>query len=324
MMKKITISLTFLLCSLYVAVAQSDSTQIGSTTFAITSNNYGPFRTIQVAQVWSRYAYIYPAAVLNGVPPNAQLQSLSFYKDAYRNNPQTRLPGRARLGSMAKIWVGNTTLPDWINYNNFDTIIRNLQPTLVFEGDLGIMSDTTVGWRAFNFTSNVRYTGNNLIVLCEYRQDSSTANQVFWAYDDSTTIPSYSKYQMKYNNGINNTPFEPLIGTMNTQIQDNHPSMRLKYRRPNDIASLDAWESLVISPNPVEDIIRVEMFCNRDFTGNVAVIDVLGRVFQQKTVELLRGYNRLEFPIMGLAKGIYFLKTSDEKGQHIVKTFVIK
>jgi hypothetical protein len=322
-MKKYTsFSLFFLLT--FAVLAQTDTLELGKKTFAISSNNYGPFRSIETANLWSRYVYIYPASLLEKMPVGTKIKSLSFYKDAYRNNPATRKPGKPQGNALAKIWIANTEIEGWQNYNHWDTIMKVVKPIMVFDTNLTkIITDTLVGWKEMKFTSNFTYTGGNIALMFQYEQDLPTLGEVFWAYDDSTVVKEYSKYQMKYNTNIKSiSTISPQLGTIPPQIQDNHPSTRFNFFKLNTkVPDIAALQALTLSPNPAKDDITLVCNASENMVLDIEIVDVSGRILRSEKAEILRGPFAKIFTISTLEVGNYFLILR-QKDQQTVRQFV--
>jgi hypothetical protein len=322
-MKKI-VSVSLFCIIAFVAFAQTDTLELGKKTSAISSNNYGPFRTIATANLWSRYVYIYPAAVLTKMPVGTKIKSLSFYKDAYRNNPATRNPGKPQGNALAKIWIANTELEGWQNYSHWDTIMKVVNPVMVFDTNLTkVITDTLVRWVEMKFTSNFTYTGGNIALMFQYEQDMATNGEVFWAYDDSTVVKEYSKYQMKYNTNIKSvSTISAQLGTVPPQIQDNHPSTRFNFLKLNSkVSEITALKTLTLSPNPAKDDITLVCNASENMVLDIEIVDISGRILRSEKAEILRGPFSKTFTINTLEVGNYFLILR-QKEQQTVKQFV--
>jgi Secretion system C-terminal sorting domain len=304
--------------------AQTDTLEIGKKTFAISSNNYGPFRSIQTPNLWSRFVYIYPESLLEKMPIGTKIKSLSFYKDAYRNNPLTRRPGKPQGNALAKIWIANTEIEGWQNYSNWDTIMKVVKPVMVFDTNLTkIIIDTLVGWKEMKFLSNFTYTGRNIALMFQYEQDLGTDGDVYWAYDDSTVVKEYSKYQMKYNTNVKSImPLSSDLGTVPPQIQDNHPTTRFNFIKLNSkVTEVESLKELILSPNPAKENMTLHFSASENITVEVEIIDILGRILLREKAEILRGINSYTLKINTLDSGNYFVILKKNE-QQTVRQFI--
>lgn len=67
---------------------------------------------------------------------------------------------------------------------------------------------------------------------------------------------------------------------------------------------------LSLSPNPVQDILQVQMDINHTANYNLSIVDLIGRAIISRQEKLEAGHNSLPISMGHLPNGIYFLKLS--------------
>ncbi|MBS1655095.1 MAG: T9SS type A sorting domain-containing protein, partial [Bacteroidetes bacterium] len=74
---------------------------------------------------------------------------------------------------------------------------------------------------------------------------------------------------------------------------------------------LDNNTSYLAYPNPAKNIFFLGIYALESKSSKIALIDASGRLLQEKSVQLRQGNNLLQWDISSLAKGTYFLKSTD-------------
>ena len=80
--------------------------------------------------------------------------------------------------------------------------------------------------------------------------------------------------------------------------------------------------SIKVFPNPVEDLVNIQMDLKENIDLDIYVINLLGNVIICKNKKLDQGINTLTINIKDLPSGIYFLNFSD--GKEIISQRIIK
>lgn len=317
----LTIIIFTLIC-LQSGAAQVDTVQVGKGQFAISSNTYSFFGTVENSYWWNRSVYIYPKEILKGAARNgARLVGFQLFRDVSRtpNPPTPKIPGRfaANAQALAKVYMANTAIKSWEAIGTWDSVFLLTPMTKVIDEDIKKYIDTLSGWRTFPLTSAFSYdTTKNLAIAVEYRQEVGNSGHIFWAYDSTSIIPGsadtltnwYDEYQLRYSRYFANTP-EPVNAF--TGRNNNRSQVKFLFRRPNAVEENILVESMRIFPNPVADLLTVHFTAKDKTTAKVFISDVNGRLFLQKNVDILRGSNAVGFPISDLSKGAYLLTIDD-------------
>ncbi len=69
---------------------------------------------------------------------------------------------------------------------------------------------------------------------------------------------------------------------------------------------------LSLYPNPAKNVLNVSIANSTKEIAVVQVIDLLGKVVKQQTVQLIAGNNNVSIAIENLAKGSYFIKVNGQ------------
>ena len=82
------------------------------------------------------------------------------------------------------------------------------------------------------------------------------------------------------------------------------------------------FSRLKIYPNPTQNTLNLTIDAPNAAIQTVDIIDVVGKVWQHKTLNLLRGQNQDVLDVQSLPTGIYFLQMVDSQGIKNVLRFV--
>ncbi len=83
-----------------------------------------------------------------------------------------------------------------------------------------------------------------------------------------------------------------------------------------------AIEELDIYPNPVEDMLYLNIKANGDGVTNVKLYSLIGQIVYEEQVTLSSGTQRLELPLNNLPSGSYILGVADGNGKLVTKNVV--
>ena len=82
------------------------------------------------------------------------------------------------------------------------------------------------------------------------------------------------------------------------------------------------FSRLKLYPNPVQNALNLTIDAPNAASQTVEIVDVVGKVWQRKTVNLLRGQNQEVMNVAALPTGVYFLQMIDNKGISDVIRFI--
>lgn len=195
MTKKTYLLLSFLLS--FTFLSQAQSVIIGNNTFRGT-DFYGPFRVNTASDTaWSRYAYIYNAASIDGLKHGDSITGLSFFRtgsDALRTGTNIRI--FVRMSIFADFGTGPL---NWTSESTSTGMVK------VFDGDARDLVSTNPGWIFFPFNNpyGVDTTSGkeNFEVLFEYTQNQR-GNLIPWSYESNFAVPAFtSNNESKFQTG---------------------------------------------------------------------------------------------------------------------------
>lgn len=209
-------------------------TSSGSGSLAATANTFGPFTTNTTVS-WNRHAYIYPASLLSGMPPNSRIDSI-FFARVSLSGPYGTLSGSVNC----KIYLKNTFTTDF-GAGALDWTSEVTTTTPVYDNDPTSIISNTGGFKKFSLATPFVYTGSNLEVLVEYTQSAPATGEVVWGYDNDVTVPAYIDNSTKYISGTSGAP-STTLSSSNTR----HPGLLIASSPLNPI---DASLIDIIAPN---------------------------------------------------------------------------
>lgn len=190
----------------------------------------GPIHTSAgTATYSSRFAYIYPEAVLGNLKHGDTISSLEFM----------RLAGTGLNSSCnMKIFLKNTSLNDFgSGILRWSAEVSGL--TAVYDQNPGTDIGTSEGFQRIPFNNSVfvfdTTLGDNLELLVEYRQTAVQSNIINWYFENSGTVSGFASNQTKYITNMN-------LSDSLSSSSDYHPTIIFNYPRyDNDIAVLKVY-----------------------------------------------------------------------------------
>jgi len=244
----------FLISILVLATYKGNAQYIivGQNSFAGT-NIYGPMTSdVNRDTVFSRHAYIYPEAVLDGLEHGDSIRSIEFFKsstDTYIGNPNF------------KLYINNSNSSDYgpgkINWVDRTKVVGLKK---VFDDNPRDVSGSTTGWKRFEFNTPYVYDttrGKNLEILAQYTQDTRQAGVISWVYENDFTVPQFvSSNESKYvfNAG------SPTDSTLNSNVRKPYVKINFfRYRTNLETAivyALGQMPVLMGAPDTIRAIVR--------------------------------------------------------------------
>lgn len=228
------------------------------------------------------------------------------------------------IGSNPTIVPRNETDP-----NSTNTLLGNITANLVIGGVSNSSSITSYKvevWKNSdsNFTNLVGtktyitpITNTSLVYLNDvcnnYFQNMTEAQKqnerfkvVFYVTNDCGTVSKYSYFRI-----IPNCPLG--ANCLNNDGNDNNSTSR--------ITDNDHVNSIKIFPNPVEDVLNVEIQSKSEASFNYVIFNAEGKqmnINNDKNI-LMEGLNNISINVQSLKPGIYLLKTTQNNKQESFK-----
>ena len=102
------------------------------------------------------------------------------------------------------------------------------------------------------------------------------------------------------------------------------PQGRKSRESKDDSPVLDSETNNIkqIYPNPANDYVMVDFFCNRASNLNLNLVDITGRIVQSLKEQAFEGINTIKINTEDLSRGIYVVKIDDGE-QNYTKRFLI-
>ncbi len=319
-MKKIILICALALCCFCPRTyAQTDTFLIGQGQFAISGNTYSFFQTIE-AVTWNRSIYLYPrqTQTLRGIA--APITAFQLFRDVTRVTTVTPVQGKLLGNCRARVWFANVTQTDWADIKTW-TQAQALNPTLVFDGDIKAIVDSTTGWKTFPLSSPFRLDSvKNLAIFTEYLQDAAAIPQIFWTYDSTSVKPIdsdnrnfYSSLQFRFCH----KPFSRTDLPVDTFTGSNirHPQIRFLVRRvpnaTNEITFVTDWK---LFPNPSKSELTLQFEARETTVMDFFITNMNGIVMSRRVLQPILGQQQLKWNIEDLPAGNYFFtaQTADK------------
>ncbi len=143
------------------------------------------------------------------------------------------------------------------------------------------------------------------------------------AWDSTRVYPSEGGVQVSHNNNI----YENKWWTQNNEPGTGEAWGPWDLIGPctNSFSALEASQSedFSISPNPVQDILHIQITKNNQDPPKITLYDLRGEYqVELNTINLKHGANQVSYDISSLSKGLYLLKI-ERNGQYYTKKIII-
>lgn len=110
--------------------------------------------------------------------------------------------------------------------------------------------------------------------------------------------------------------FQPLPGINYYRLKMVDVNQIFTYSRVVAIKNDASLITMQLFPNPVTDILQVQIPSNRAVTSNIRIADAAGKLVYSKSVQLSNGNNAVSIPVLYLLPAVYYLVADDgEKRQ---------
>jgi hypothetical protein len=322
MIKKILQTLVFCFLAIF-SQAQVNVVTSGNGQFAISSNTYSMFQTIDSFTTWNRSAYIYPKEIFAGITQsNASISRFEMFRDVSRTATGVKIPGvfPANASAFGKVWMAWTT-DNGIPTTWDSVFIASPNLVQVFNADIKSLVGTTSGWKTFPLISPLRFEPNkNLIIAVEYVQSAGPAGAIYWAYDSTSVIPNavdtvnrFKPLQMRFcHRPFSQSPI-PVNAFTGSNIR--RPTIKFNFGPAGNTAETARLDNLKLSPNPTAEWLNVTFEAIETLACETYITHVSGEVVQKQKIEIIKGENFLKLPVHDLAAGSYFWVLQTPKGR---------
>ncbi|HNW70145.1 MAG TPA: T9SS type A sorting domain-containing protein [Bacteroidales bacterium] len=80
------------------------------------------------------------------------------------------------------------------------------------------------------------------------------------------------------------------------------------------IEAEDLSDYLNIYPNPVSEMLNINLFSNEVQTVTIELMDMQGKLIESRTEQAYTGQNSFKLDMQGMTSGIYFIRMSTKSG----------
>jgi hypothetical protein len=117
------------------------------------------------------------------------------------------------------------------------------------------------------------------------------------------------------------TDVAPLTGTNYYRLKLVDADNRISYSQTIVIKNSNALVNIEIFPNPVSDLLQVQLPAKQNGSANISITDATGKIVFTKPVQLSTGNNATSIPVRQLPNGVYQF-TLENNGDRQTKTFI--
>jgi len=127
----------------------------------------------------------------------------------------------------------------------------------------------------------------------------------------------YSTSKEQYNF----TDVAPFTGTNYYRLKLVDADNRISYSQTIVIKNSNALVNIEIFPNPVSDLLQVQLPAKQNGSANISITDATGKIVFTKPVQLSTGNNATSIPVRQLPNGVYQFTFENKEGKQ-TKTFI--
>jgi hypothetical protein len=175
-------------------------------------------------------------------------------------------------------------------------------------------------------TLNVTITGANT----SFNQATSTVIKFYFTASTTTaTLPNSFTIQNNQKIVANLTvPINTLNGWYDYSVENDvdgfiYSPSSFKVNSSVGLTTYNTNSSLKVYPNPFNNTLSIEVSNDQNGSANLSLIDITGKVFESRTVNLINGKNTFELDNLNLQPGIYFVQVAYSNGKRF-STKIVK
>ena len=109
----------------------------------------------------------------------------------------------------------------------------------------------------------------------------------------------------------------------NTPVKQTSPVIKVNCLPASGGVTIDGVKSFLISPNPTNGLININMTLSRSLTVSVRVMDIYGNIVYTETPKIYSGTVSLKIDLRGKQPGLYFLTTIIDGHPFTIKVLLI-
>jgi len=113
----------------------------------------------------------------------------------------------------------------------------------------------------------------------------------------------------------------PFAGTNYYRLKLVDADNRISYSSTIVIKNSNAVVNIEVFPNPVSDLLQVQLPAKQNGSANISITDATGKIVFTKPVQLSTGNNATSIPVRQLPNGVYQFTLENKEGKQ-TKTFI--
>jgi hypothetical protein len=175
-----------------------------------------------------------------------------------------------------------------------------------FTGQLINNSYTKLNWSTSEEKETVRFEiersfdGRSFVKIGQVNAAGNSAIARDYQFNDNTPAPGKNYYRIKVIDRNNKTQYSIVV----------------------TVVLASGFILTDIHPNPVQSVLNMELVSEKNVPVTEQVIDIAGKLILTRNEMLQKGTNRLQWNIVNIPPGTYFLKLVTANGSQQVKQFV--
>jgi hypothetical protein len=130
-------------------------------------------------------------------------------------------------------------------------------------------------------------------------------------------------------NAVNNTAIsynDKLNNPLSITIGDGSASSLRIISQTNQSIKASTQDDLMnkirVSPNPTTGKFTILFYSDKNYNGDITILDIFGKVVIRKNILISSGFNSNKINIQNLLPGLYYVRLSDGKKQSVMKLVV--
>lgn len=139
---------------------------------------------------------------------------------------------------------------------------------------------------------------------------------------EGTTQDGFSTVNVNFHYRYANGAWSQLLNQNSNFLRLIDTAILITVNVPSAVENLDGVINFEVSPNPIHEIIFIELNSRKSFEANLIIRDIQGKIISSAPVFIKEGKNKIDLNAIDLNHGMYLLQIADHEGKISTKKFV--
>ncbi len=139
---------------------------------------------------------------------------------------------------------------------------------------------------------------------------------------EGTTLDGFTTANIHANYRFNTGPWVNLFNQNSNFLRVIDTAIGIFTNVPTDVEDLKEILSFEIIPNPVNDLLNLNLTSNKSFESNLVIFNTEGKIVSEHPQQIRQGNNTIQIFTNNLSKGLYVIQLADKSGKIKSKKFL--